>query len=431
MPALSLRASYIELPHVEAAVKDKPLFPLRQFATLAALLLTFASPLALPPTPTTTRSRGRSNVGAGPGIPSAGPRAAKTRKWTARRPFTPANRAKSTCSTRPSAAWSASTARIVTGPTRSLTLPDGLEPTDMIATDNGLVVWDGKPISLEPKGEGLSRSLTVTRDAAARGRSRTHPVDVQPDGLAGPRLRRRRPDGRDPAAIKGAEDEPVGPIKELLATRGAGPVAVVTTPDASRHEVELVVTSRVAGRTRAAEAQGARAARQPSKCSRSTRSAACSCSSKSSRPAAAKARRRCWPGSRKNSQFEGIYELPLAPDVALARRFVTVSPDGDVYFLRTRKGVVDVLGVGFRPMKKNSRSNWRQSRPIRRSWRKRSRRVGQQEGHRRASSRSPGRRVIETAFGFEGIRWRLTPASSVPNPTAPARASTASAVPAT
>src|SRR5258708_38866193 len=52
-------------------------------------------------------------------------------------------------------------------------------------------------------------------------------------------------------------------------------------------------------------------------------------------------------------KLEGIYELPLSQSVALSRRFVTVSETGDVYFLRTRQASVDVLGVGFRPLRAN------------------------------------------------------------------------------
>ena len=41
----------------------------------------------------------------------------------------------------------------------------------------------------------------------------------------------------------------------------------------------------------------------------------------------------------------------LSQSVALSRRFVTVSENGDVYFLRTQRASVDVLGVGFRPLR--------------------------------------------------------------------------------
>ena len=49
--------------------------------------------------------------------------------------------------------------------------------------------------------------------------------------------------------------------------------------------------------------------------------------------------------------LEGIYDLPLSQSVALSRRFVTVSENGEVYFLRTQKASVDVLGVGFRRLR--------------------------------------------------------------------------------
>ena len=45
---------------------------------------------------------------------------------------------------------------------------------------------------------------------------------------------------------------------------------------------------------------------------------------------------------------ESIYDLPLQESVALSRRFIAISPDGDVYFLRSRKSGVDVIGVGSR-----------------------------------------------------------------------------------
>ncbi len=46
------------------------------------------------------------------------------------------------------------------------------------------------------------------------------------------------------------------------------------------------------------------------------------------------------------ARLEGVYfELPFDKQVALSRRFVTVSAEGDVYFLRTRKGAVDTVSA--------------------------------------------------------------------------------------
>jgi hypothetical protein len=100
--------------------------------------------------------------------------------------------------------------------------------------------------------------------------------------------------------------------------------------------------------------------------------------------------------------LEGIYELPLS-NVPLSRRFVTVSGDGDVYFLRTQSGGVDVLGVGFHPLANGK--------------------VIDVHGPAPAGIKIAGRGpitavrpltrqdVIATAFAFEGIQWQVNPAA--------------------
>ena len=393
-------------------MKKHLLFPLRQFATLGALLLPLAVTLSLPAHADDDKVARQFSVGAGPdsvGRPEAGedtemdgPQAIYAGKSGEIYLLDQAN------------------GRVVsfdgkdsTGPTRSLTLPDGLEPTDMIATDSGLVVWDGKPISLEAKGEGLTRSLTVTRDASGSGDDTTlsmfSEMGSQDPGSAA--------DAQKGAtrAIKGAENEPVGPIRKLVATRGAGPVSVVITPNSSRHAVDLVVASRTSqvelGRLklRASEPLGTVEFLEIDTLGRMFVLA------EVIPPGGGEGAATFLARFAQNSQFEGIYELPLAPDVALARRFVTVSPDGDVYFLRTRKGVVDVLGVGFRPMKKNQ--------PVELAVKPAdtpllAKNLAQLGSKKAIAAIQPlsRQRVIETAFGFEGIRWRLTPASYGPDP---------------
>ena len=108
--------------------------------------------------------------------------------------------------------------------------------------------------------------------------------------------------------------------------------------------------------------------------------------------------------------LEGIYELPLTPSVALSRRFVTVSPDGDVYFLRTRKGVVDVIGVGFRHMKNAKVVDVRGSAPDFADLAK------DRKGAIAAVRALTRARVLETARGFEAITWRLNERSYGPEP---------------
>ena len=114
-----------------------------------------------------------------------------------------------------------------------------------------------------------------------------------------------------------------------------------------------------------------------------------------------------------NGKLEGVYELPLE-NTPLTRRFVTISGDGDVYFLRTRADGVDVVGVGFRPLANASVIDLR---------------VPKAAGKKLPDGKLDGRfdavaavrpsnrqQTIETAFAFEGLQWKLTPANYGPEP---------------
>ena len=102
--------------------------------------------------------------------------------------------------------------------------------------------------------------------------------------------------------------------------------------------------------------------------------------------------------------LEGIYELPLDQTVGVSRRAVNVSPDGDVYFLKTYKKGADVIGLGFRatpnakvialgkPHANPASANWNDT-----SW------VGMAVGPLTRA------KVLQTAFGFAGIRWTVAP----------------------
>jgi len=100
--------------------------------------------------------------------------------------------------------------------------------------------------------------------------------------------------------------------------------------------------------------------------------------------------------------LDGIYELPLA-NTPLTRRFVTVSGDGDVYFLRTERTGVDVVGVGFRPLRNARIIDVRpaqQAAPA----------APANKFSAIAAVRPSNRQqVIETAFAFEGVQWLVTP----------------------
>jgi hypothetical protein len=107
--------------------------------------------------------------------------------------------------------------------------------------------------------------------------------------------------------------------------------------------------------------------------------------------------------------LEGIYELPLG-NVPLSRRFVTVSGEGDVYFLRTQASGVTVLGVGFRALANGAVIDVRAP-PSSAS-------KGSGRGPITAVRPLTRQKVIETAFAFEGVQWQVNPAAYGQDPDA-------------
>jgi hypothetical protein len=87
----------------------------------------------------------------------------------------------------------------------------------------------------------------------------------------------------------------------------------------------------------------------------------------------------------------------------ITRRFVTVSGDGDVYFLKTQRSGVDVVGVGFRPL--------RNAKVI--DVRRRIQNAGAAPSNSftaiAAVRPSNRQQAIEAAFAFEGVQWLVTP----------------------
>ena len=109
-----------------------------------------------------------------------------------------------------------------------------------------------------------------------------------------------------------------------------------------------------------------------------------------------------------NGKLEGIYELPLE-NTPLTRRFVTISGDGDVYFLRTKADDVEVVGVGFRSLRNASVIDLRLPRTPAKNLLE-----GKFDGKFDAIAAvrpSNRQQTIKTAFAFEGLQWKLTPAN--------------------
>jgi len=103
---------------------------------------------------------------------------------------------------------------------------------------------------------------------------------------------------------------------------------------------------------------------------------------------------------------ESIYDIPLQESVSLSRRFIAISPDGDVYFLRSRKTEVDVIGVGSRKV----RSTAVIDNPNLPRFTEAETRITD-KGPVAAVRPLTRQQVVQTAFGFEGLQWRLSPAN--------------------
>ena len=91
----------------------------------------------------------------------------------------------------------------------------------------------------------------------------------------------------------------------------------------------------------------------------------------------------------------------------MSRRFVTVSGEGDVYFLRTQSDGVDVLGLGFRLLTGNKIVDVRTSGPAPSQ---------PTEGPVTAVRPLTRQQAIETAFAFEGIQWTVNAGAYGPEP---------------
>ena len=309
-----------------------------------------------------------------------------------------------------------------TSPTRSLVLPDDIEPKDMIVTDGNIIVWDGKPIVLDENGSGLTRSLALSRNVGAADEN----VLSMFGQLDAPELGGAEEAVAATRSIRQSR-EVLAPrtIRKSVATRGAGGVAAVFTPDGARTSMEISVISKttqaqislLALRTR--EVMGAVELLEIDTLGRSYVLVEVV-------PSSGMDGQTFVARFAQNSAFEGTYELPLSPDMSLVRRFVTVSPEGDVYFLRSNKGTVDVLGVGFTaaaipapapPPEKGRRTKKGREPEVLYTQPPLSRRSSLPADfvNLRPAIGAVGpltrQRVIETAFAFEGIKWRVTPAN--------------------
>lgn len=290
--------------------------------------------------------------------------------------------------------------------TRSLKLPEDLNPTDLVVANNTIYVWDGGPRALQLNGDGetSTRSLSETRGVGDVDEA-TLSAFAQTGSLAAPD-ENEEPTRALPKA-KAADRS-----RQVINSRGRGPVFADVTRLADKHGVSISLKAKdgaalakfkmqVRSRIASVEVLDIDRAGRAYVLGENVPE------DMTDQPAVFVAR------YEANGVLDGVFELPFNKDVALSRRFVSVSPDGDVYFLRTRKGAVDLLGVGFRPMRNAPVIDLTPYvPPVQINLQD----LARMKGAAAAIRPLTRAQAITTALQFASIRWRVTPAAYGPEP---------------
>ena len=285
---------------------------------------------------------------------------------------------------------------------RILVLPQDLEPTDLVVRKSEILVWDGSVRSLQATG---------TEETSTRGLEEVSTRATEDDFAlsAFAQMGSQKPadatDLLDPNTRAVPRREGRARSRQHVASRGAGSVIADVIPDKSESSVRIEVRRqgetdvlaqlqmKVRDRLGAVEFleidhQGRMFVLAENVPTVST-------------GAVAFVARYSPAGA-----LEGIYELPLNNQTPLSRRFVTVSGEGDVYFLRTQRSAVDVIAVGFRKLK-NPRLIDVAAPPAAAT----PFTFGKGQGPIAAVRPLNRQQVIETAFAFEAVQWQLTPST--------------------
>jgi hypothetical protein len=295
------------------------------------------------------------------------------------------------------------------GPTRSLNLPSNVEASDMVVSGGNIYVWDGKPIRLNTSGEGATRSLSESSgpvdEATAAMFGQMGAPESDATAASGPLTRTvgRNNEAKGttlPGADAGQAARAEG--RQLLVTRGKGPATALISFDKGQRGASILITPKgvaplprlvlkVRDRLGTVEVLDIDLEGKIYVLTENIPAGG--------RPATFVVR------FGKSGALEGVYEMPLTAEVALSRRFVTVTPEGDVFFMRTRKDVVDVVAIGFRPMNKDQIVDLTIENPNPPP-------AGDVVIQPIAAIRQITRpQIMQIAASFADVRWRVTPAA--------------------
>jgi len=288
-----------------------------------------------------------------------------------------------------------------------LKLPDGVQPTDLVVRKDDILVWDGAVRSLKAEDgqstRGVSGGDTIRlEEVSVRGAddrfatSAFAQMGSQQLGSASDLL------DQNTRAVVTSKARQIS--RQYVASRGKGSVIADVIPDKGVNSVRIEVHTadtnetvaqlnlRVRGRLGAVEFLEIDYASRLYVLAEDIPNSATGAVTFVARYAS-------------SGKLEGIYELPLT-NTPLTRRFVTISGDGDVYFLRTKPNDIEVVGVGFRPLRDTATIDIRPPvapSPLSALF---------SNFNAIAAVRPSNRQqVIEAAFAFDGLQWKLTPAN--------------------
>jgi hypothetical protein len=283
-------------------------------------------------------------------------------------------------------------------PTRSFQLPVHLAPTDLIVKRGEIIVWDGDVHVLRPSGP---------EDAPTRGldeiqtRGVDDPFTLSEFAQMGSQRSGSDGDLLSESTRSLSQQQAAAPSKQYINSRTRGSIVATVTLDKDKSGASVEMQAQGQGgklprlQVKVRDRLGALEVLEIDRQGRIFVLGENIPPAGSGTPSAFVAR------YSPTGALEGIYELPLSQSVALSRRYVTVSENGDVFFLRTKTASVDVLGVGFRPL----RAKIIDVRPMASGFE-----IPGKPGKGPIVAVGPltRQRVIETAFAFEGVRWRLS-----------------------
>jgi hypothetical protein len=286
-------------------------------------------------------------------------------------------------------------------PIQSLELPEGMQPTDIVVRRGNVYVWDGAPQALLPTG---------AEDAPVRGLTRTRSSEAPDDFTlsAFAQMGSQALDSPDELTDERTRAIPINrkPARQFIASRGRGSVTADVTIEDKLHGAQVEVRDQASNteittlHLRVRDRIGVVEFLEIDNSGRMFVLTE-NIPNNSKRAAAAFVVRFSPQGVQ-----ESIYDIPLQDSTALSRRFIAISPDGDVYFLRSRMSEVDVIGVGSRQVRSNAViDNPSLARVV--------------DSEARIARKGPlaavrpltRQQVVQTAFGFEGLQWQLTPAN--------------------